>query len=222
MTTVDITPRSGADTFVRYGMVACAIIYPLAIAVSLLLSPFDPTVEGEAYVRSFAANIDGYSGLGYWLGGVSLFATIPALLAVGKVARWGRRTLGLVGMIFAFVLAIPVTGNSDDVIYAALKSGADVTTTSKILDTFNNNLPSAALGWTFLLGLVGVVLLGVSALIGRSAPAWAAISLIIAPVLIPVAWFGGLGIVFAVIPWLLMTAGMGGVALTLLKEPAAG
>jgi hypothetical protein len=222
MTTIDTVPQSGADTFARYAMVASAVIYPLAIAVALLITPFDPTVQGEAYVRNFAANIDSYSGLSYWLGGLSLFTTIPALFAVGKVARWGRRTLGLIGMVFAFLLAIPVTGNSDDVIYAALKSGVNVTTTSKIVDTFNNDLPSAALGWSFLLGLVGVALLGVSALIGKSAPAWAAITLIVAPVLIPVAWFGGLGTILAVIPWLLMTAGMGGVALTLLKEPAAG
>jgi hypothetical protein len=202
-------------------MVASAFISPLFLALALLLAPFNVTLEGEDYVKDFAANIDSYGGPGYWLTGISAFTLIPAIFAVSKVARWGKRTLGLVGMILAFILAIPIQGNTDDVTYAALKSGLDVPTTAKLADTYNTDLPSSALGWSFLLALIGLILLGVAALIGKSAPAWAAIALIVAPVLVPIAWIASLGNVAAGAAWLVLAVGMGGVALSLLKEPPA-
>ncbi|MEU6997436.1 hypothetical protein [Nonomuraea sp. NPDC046570] len=219
MTSLDATPRSGADTFVRYSMIACAVFTPLAIAVTLFLSPHDATAEGAAYVASFAANLDAYPAMA-WIGLLSAIAGIPATLAVGRVARRGRPVLGLVGMILAFCISVPVMPNSDDVLYAALKSGLDVPTTAKLYDTLSNGTPTAVLGWIFLLGLAGFVIVGVAALLGKTAPVWASVALIVAPVLVPVSWFAGLGNVLAGVAWLVMTIGMGGVALGLLNERA--
>jgi hypothetical protein len=217
MTNLDI-PRSGADTFARYAMVASAFLSPLLVAVSLLLAPFDATTEGEAYVRNFTENIDSYT-LVSWLGILSAILLIPGLFAVSKVARWGRPALGLVGMVLAFVLALPLGGNSDDVIYAAHKSGLDTTITTRLMDTYTNDLPVSVLGFAFFVALLGLLLLGVAALLGRSAAPWAAVTLIVAPILIPIPWFTGLGNIVAAVAWLALTAGMGGVALSLLRQP---
>ncbi|MEO3857613.1 hypothetical protein [Acrocarpospora sp. B8E8] len=214
MTSLDTTSRSGTDTFARYAMVAGAFLAPLLLAISLLLSPIAPGVEGDAYVREFGANIDSYP-TAVWLGALSSILLIPGMFGAAKVVRAGKPALGLAGLILAFVLALPVGGNTDDVIYAALKSGIDPASTVKLVDTYENGLPSSALGFSFFLGLLGLVLLGVAALTGRTAPVWAGVALIVAPILIPVAWFAALPTIAAAVPWALLAIGLGGVALPL-------
>ncbi|MFI6597128.1 hypothetical protein ACIBHX_12775 [Nonomuraea sp. NPDC050536] len=216
MTTLDTAPSTGADTFARYAMIACAIIAPLAIATSLLITPIAVTAEGESLVRSFAAHLDSYPTESY-LGLLSMIAMIPGILAVSKVARAGKPVLGLVGMVLAFILALPVSPDTDDPLYAALKSGLDPQTATKLLNALNNDMPTSVLGISFFPGLIGFVLLGVAVLLGKSAPAWSAILLIVAPFLIPVAWLAGLSNTVAAVAWLVMTAAMGSVALALPK-----
>ncbi|GIH24448.1 hypothetical protein Aph01nite_27580 [Acrocarpospora phusangensis] len=216
MTSLDTTPRSGADTFARYAMVAGAFLSPLLIALALLLSPIPIGVEGEPYVQEFAAAVDSYP-TSAWLGALSAVLLVPGLLGAARVARSGKPVLGLAGLILAFTLALP-TGNSDDVIYAALKSGVDQATTVRLLDAYENALPTSVLGASFFLGLIGAVLLGIAVLLGRSAPVWAGATLAVAPILIPVAWFAGLPTIAAVIPWALFAIGLGGVTLPLLGD----
>ncbi|MEU7891868.1 hypothetical protein AB0B45_03265 [Nonomuraea sp. NPDC049152] len=217
MTSLETTPRSGADTFARYAMIASAVFSPLAIAVSILLAPGNVTAEGEAYVRQFVDGAGSYPLLA-WLSAISAFTIIPGALGVARVARAGRPVLGLVAMILAFVLIVPISGNSDDVLYAGIKAGLDPATLTKLYTAYNESLPTSILGMAFLLGLVGFLLLGVATLLGKSAPTWAAIALIVAPVVIPISWFAGLGNVFAGVAWLVMAVGMGGVALGLLNR----
>jgi hypothetical protein len=216
MTSLDTTSRSGTDTFARYAMVAGAFLAPLLIAISLLLSPIPPGVEGDDYVREFAAGIDSYP-TAVWLGVLSSILLIPGMFGAAKVARAGKPVLGFVAMVLAFVMALPIAGNTDDVTYAALKSGIDPAGTVKLVDTFENGLPSSALGFSFFLGLIGLALLGVAALMGRSAPVWAGVALTIAPILVPVAWFASLPTIAAVIPWTLLALGLGGVTLPLVS-----
>ncbi|MFD1938109.1 MULTISPECIES: hypothetical protein [Nonomuraea] len=217
MTSLDTTPRSGADTFARYAMIAAAVIAPLAIGVSIMLAPGDITAEGEAYVRQFAANASSYPVLA-WLSAISAITIIPAALGVSRVARLGKPTLGLVATILAFIMIVPVSGNSDDVLYAGVKAGLDPAKLTALYTAYNEGLPTSIFGMAFLLGLVGFLLLGVAALLGKTAPPWAAIALIVGPVAIPIPWFAGLGSAAAGIAWLIMTAGMGGVALGLLNQ----
>lgn len=214
MTTIDTTPRSGADTFARNAMVASAFIAPLALAAGLFLAPNQVTAEGQAYVQGFVDNIDSYPMM-TWIGGIFAVLAIPAIYGVSKVARRGRSTLGLIGMILAFTLAIPAPGNSDDLIYAAAKSGVDVPTITKM---WNYELPTSILGLAFFLGLLGLVLIGVAALIGKTAPTWAAITLIVAPFLVPIAWFAVLPNALAAGAWVVLAVGMGGVSLGLLRD----
>jgi hypothetical protein len=221
MTTVSDANTSSTETFTRYAMVAAAILFPLCTAIALFLAPFDVTKSGQDYVQGFADHIDDYGGIAYWIAGISLFAAIPALFAISKVARAGKPVLGLIGMILAFLLVIPVQGNTDDVIYAALKSNLDVKAVTALMKSLEEDVPSAPLTIIFLPGLVGVLLLGLAALLGKTAPMWASITLIVAPVLIPVPWFAGLGAAFAALTWLILTVGMGGVALALLPKLAA-
>lgn len=215
MTSIDTTPRSGADTFARYAMLASAFIAPLALGASLLLAPFPVTAADQTYVQSFVDSIDSYP-MWSWFAAFFAILLIPGIFGVSRVARRGRPTLGLIGMILAFTTALPSPGNSDDLIYAAAKSGVDVPTITKM---WNYELPTSFLGMLFFLGLVGFVLLGVAALLGRTAPAWAAIVLIVAPFTVPIAWLAGLPNSAAALAWVLMAVGMGGVALGLLKEP---
>lgn len=216
MTSIETTPRTGADTFARYAMIASAFLAPLSIAVSLFLAPFAVTAEGAAYVQSFVDNIGSYP-LTTWWGAIFAILLIPALYGVSSVARKGRATLGFIGMILAFTLALPSPGNSDDLIYAAAKSGVDVPTIAKMWDY---ELPTSPLGSLFFAGLLGLVLLGVAALLGKTAPSWAAIVLIVAPFTVPVAWFTGLPNTIAAGAWVLMAIGMGGVSLGLLRQPS--
>ncbi|MGW3343857.1 hypothetical protein ACWDA3_11160 [Nonomuraea rubra] len=210
MTTVD-TP-SVTSGFTRTAMVACAVAAPLLIALSLLLTPFQATLEGEAYVRAFTARLDAYA-LPSWLSLLSFAALIPGLLAVSRVARSGRPVLGLVGMILAFILVLPSV-DTDDVIYAAARAGLDAATTNRLVVELSEGLPTAVAGFGFFPALLGLVLLGVAAL-SSAAPRWAAIALIVAPFLIPVAWFAQLSNAAAAAAWIILAAGLGGVSLAL-------
>ncbi|MFG1701582.1 hypothetical protein ACFLIM_00190 [Nonomuraea sp. M3C6] len=211
MTTVE-TPSTTAG-FSRYAMIVCAVVSPLAIALSLLFAPFTVTTEGEPYIQGMIANLDAYA-LWSWVGALSAVTLIPALYAVSKVARSGRPVLGLVGMILAFIMAIPVSMNTDDVIYAAAKAGLDVPTTNKLITQLEDGLPTSVLGFSFFLGLLGLVLLGIAAL-SSDAPKWAAVAMIVAPFLIPIAWFAQLPNTVAGAAWIIFAAASGGIALAL-------
>ncbi|TMR88443.1 hypothetical protein [Nonomuraea basaltis] len=215
MTTVETPPATAG--FTRYAMITCAVVAPLALALSLLFAPNDATAEGEAYIRSFVANLDGYA-LWSWISALSFAAFIPGIFGVGKVARSGRPVLGLVGMVLAFILALPVSLDTDGVIYAAAKIGLDVPTTNRLVTELNEGLPTSVLGFSFFLGLLGFVLLGIAAL-RSAAPKWAAIAMIVAPFLIPIAWFAQLGNLVAGAAWLVFAAASGGIALVLPADP---
>jgi len=208
MTTV-APPPTTTDSFARYAMIACAVVSPLAVAVPLLFGPFDYTVDGEPYVRGMLAHLDAYA-LWSWIGALGALTLIPAIFAVAKVARAARPALGLTGMILAFLLAMPFNLTSDDVIYAAAKSGLDVPTTNRLV-THMSETPAAVLGVTFFLALAGFVLLGVAAL-RSDAPRWAAVLMIVSPLLVPVAWIAQLGNVAAAAAWILFAAASGGIA----------
>lgn len=214
MTTVQTPPATAG--FTRSAMIVCAFAAPLGLALSLMFAPNDATAEGEAYIRSFAANLGSYP-LWSWISVLSFAAVIPMIFAVSKVARSGRPVLGLVGMILAFILALPFSVNTDDVIYAATKIGLDVPTTNRLVTEINEGLPTSALGFLFFASLLGFVLLGIAAL-RSAAPKWAAITMIVAPFLIPVAWFAQLGNVAAGAAWLLFAAAAGGIALALPRS----
>ncbi|TMR07611.1 hypothetical protein ETD86_51370 [Nonomuraea turkmeniaca] len=211
MTTVETSPTIAG--FTRYAMIVCAVVAPLVLALTLLFAPHEATAEGEAYIRSFVANLDGYA-LWSWLGVLSIAAFIPGIFAVSKVARSGRPVLGLVGMILAFILALPIGIDTDGVIYAATKIGLDVPTTNRLVTEIDEGLPTSALGFSFFLSLLGFVLLGIAAL-RSAAPKWAAIAMIVAPFLIPVAWIAQLGNLAAGAAWLVFAAASGGIALAL-------
>ncbi|MFI6477686.1 hypothetical protein ACIBH1_07140 [Nonomuraea sp. NPDC050663] len=217
MTSLDTTSRSGADTFARYAMVASAFLMPLLFVLLLVTAPPGVTEEGQPYVQNFYDNLGSYP-MQSWISALAMVLTVPALFGVARVARAGRPALGLVGMIMAFSLALPLSGNTDDTLYAASKAGLDVTTATRLYNAEMNDLPTSPLGLVWFAGLLGLVILGVAVLLGRTGPAWAAITLIVAPFLVPVAWFAGLGNVFAAIAWAALAAGMGGVSLGLLKR----
>jgi hypothetical protein len=218
MTGTASSGTSGAATFARYGLAVSAVAFPVLVLLAILLSPIgDITAEGREYVQEFADDLDGYT-TSLWLWPLAWIAAIPAMLAVGRVARSRAPVLGLVGLILGFGFVIPAGIDQDEVIYASLKAGLDVDATAALVDSIDTNLPSSILGFTFFVGLLGMVLLGVALLRGRSAPVWAAIALIVGPVAIPLTFFSGVAAAL-VVAWAVLGVGFVGCALVLFREP---
>ncbi|MQA12301.1 MAG: hypothetical protein GEU98_27970 [Pseudonocardiaceae bacterium] len=217
---VDTNSQPTLPAPARYAMAGCAVVAPILIVVAMLLAPLDMAGEGREYVSDFAANID-QLGATLWLWALSALLMPAALLAVGRVARAGAPALGVVGLVVAFPFVIPIGLEMDELSYAALKSGLDVDATHRLIESADTNLPSSLFGWAFLVSMVGLVLLGIALLRGRSAPMWVGIALIVAAVGIPVSWFSGVGVA-VLIAWAVLAAAFIGCAFALAapaREP---
>lgn len=216
-TTFETDPQTRLPMAARNAMAACAVLAPLLTIAAIALDPVDAGLEGSDAVRALEANLDAFI-LPSWLYALSTFLWIPALLMVGRVARATAPALGLTGLILAFGLAIPVGPDPYDLAFIGLKSGLDVDATFAVVEAADN-LPSAVLGFSWLLGLIGLVVLGIAILRGKSAPAWSGIALIIAPVAMPLSWFA-VSEVALLATWAVLTVGFAGCALAFLSQPA--
>lgn len=219
MTTNPTSETAGAATFARYGLAACAVAFPVLFLLALLLSPFDDdlTAEGREYVEQFTDDVDAYLP-SLWMWTLAMIVAIPALLAVGRVARSRAPMLGLVGLILGFFFVLPTGIDTDSVIYASLKAGLDVDTTTALVDSMEDRLPVAMLSVTWFLGLIGLILLGVAILRGKSAPIWAGIALIVGPIAIPLSFFSGVAAAL-VVAWAVLGIGFVGCAWVLFRQP---
>lgn len=209
-TTLDTNAQLRLPEPARFAMAACAVLAPALLLVAGLLHPVAIGAEGRDAVQQFADNIDGYT-VSSWLYPIATFLWIPALLTVGRIARSGAPALGVTGMVLAFGLAIPVALNADDLAAVSLDNGLDVATTTALIESAQN-LPSGVLGFSWLAGLIGVLLLGVAILRGGSAPVWAGAALIVAPLAMPAAYFSGSAVVL-VAAWVLQLVGFTGCAI---------
>lgn len=219
MTDLQGTARASAtQTFARYGLAACAVLYGLLTVLALVIQPaIDYTAEGGDYVQAFSANIDAMTP-SLWIWPALIFVGVPALLAVGRVARSQAPAIGLVGLILGFGVVLPSGLELDEVTYAAIKSGLDVESTVALLQSVEQNVPSSNYSILWFPGLVGLLLLGVAMLRGRSVPKWVGISLIIAPIAIPVTYFSGISMAL-IAAWMVLAAGFIGAAFVLVRRP---
>ncbi|MGH3519467.1 MAG: hypothetical protein ACRDQ7_19015 [Haloechinothrix sp.] len=217
-TTPQTSPQLQLPMPARYAMAACAVLAPVLFATAGALHPVEVGAEGREFVQQFADNLDAYTAPS-WLYPIATLLWVPALLAVARVARSQSSSLGLIGMVLAFGLAIPVGLDSNDLAYVALDNGLDAATITALMASADT-LPSRILGFTWLAGLIGLIVLGIAILRGRSAPIWAGVALIVAPLAIPASWFSGwaIGLTAA---WVLLAIGFTGCALSLVtrREP---
>lgn len=199
----------------RYALVASAELAPALTAIGLLLDPEIIGLSGNDMVRHLSQHLDEYA-VQSWLAPVVAVLWIPAILTIGRVARTAAPTLGLAGLVLAFGLALPIGPDSYELAYVGLSSGLDTESTYRLL-VAAESLPAAMLGWAGLLGILGILVLGVAILRGKSAPPWTAIALIVGALAIPVTWISSSAIA-GVTAWVLITIGFGGVAHALLPN----
>lgn len=215
--TLDSGPQLRLPMPARCAMAACGVLAPVLMIVALHLHPVGVGVGDTEALPELAANLDGYL-LPSWLDGIGAFLWVPALLMAGRVARTGAPTLGLVGLVLAFGLAIRIGPGLTDVAYLGLSSGLDVDATDALAKT-TSELPTAVLGESWLIGLVGLVVLGVAIVRGKSAPVWGGVALIVAPVAVPVSWISG-SVIAVTAAWAVLAIGFAGCALAFLSQPA--
>ncbi|AEF39193.1 hypothetical protein [Hoyosella subflava] len=214
-TTQSAPSHMGLPVTARYLMAACTVLAPATVVAAIFLHPVELGVEGVDAIAQFDAQRDSYLLIA-WLFAVSTFFWVVAILTLGRVARYYSRTLGLVGMVIAFGLAIPVSLNYEDLSYIALENNLEPETIVALFASADQ-LPSGILGVVWLAGLVGLILLGIAILRGKGAPKWAGVALIIAPLGIPASWFAASALVFYT-AWVVLTAGFAGYAIDLVRH----
>jgi hypothetical protein len=212
--------ESRTDAFTRTGLAVCSVAFGVVLVLALLLAPkFDYTLEGVAYVEEFAAHVDDAApSLLFWA--LSVLLGVPALLAVSRVARSNAPALGLTGLILGYFFVIPAGLDMDEVIYASLKAGLDTESTNAVLESVEDNLPSSYFGLLWFVGLLGLILLGVAMLRGKSAPTWVGLAFVVAPVAIPLTWFSGVEVAL-IAAWVLLAIGFAGCAYVLATTHVA-
>lgn len=85
----------------RYAMVASAELAPALVAVGFFLDPGSIGLGGRDMVRHLSTHLDEYA-VQSWLSPIAAVLWVPAMLAVGRVARSAAPRLGLAGLILGF------------------------------------------------------------------------------------------------------------------------
>jgi hypothetical protein len=158
-----------------------------------------------------------------WLTLIAMVTLVPAVTAVGLLARRHSRRLGTTGLVLAVAgfACLSALSTVDFTALAAVRSGLDPAAITQVLDALNTDATLTVAVAVFALGhVVGVILLGLALLRGRAIPAWAAWTLIVSQ---------PLHVVFAVIvpsnaldmaAWALTTLGFAMAAVAVGREPA--
>jgi hypothetical protein len=203
----------------RTAMALCAVAAPGLITAVVQLNLVDVGVDGRAALEQFAADVDAYPPVGV-LHAIAAFLWLPALLTVARVARAGAARLGLIGLVLGAGIIVPPSIDPEALSYIALTNGHGIEATQALV-TSAEQLPSGFLGWSWLLGLIGLVLLGVAVLRGRSAPTWAGVALVLAPLAIPASWFAGSALALTA-AWVALTLGFAGCGIALVQRRDEG
>jgi hypothetical protein len=178
----DITPDQPVlGTFRRTGLVATIVLGPLSIAILRGILPYGGSDAAATITAKVAAHQTAETAV-LWLTLVAMLTLVPGVIAVGLLAARHARRLGVAAMVLAVVgfSSLWAVAAIDFTAVAATQAGIDHGTTAKLLDQLNAN-PVLVVGTIgFVLGhVVGMILLGVALLRGRTVPAWAAWALIV-------------------------------------------
>lgn len=201
----------------RYALAAIVVVGPLTQVVALLARPW---TAGDDYVRDFAARIDSYPVMG-WLFLVGLCTLAPAAIGVGVLVMRRAPILGMVGLALTVPGLLNPDGNPDDIIFSGTRVGLGPDVIEKMFDQLAGLPAFGPFGfYAFVVGFsLGGVILGAGLLRGRTAPGWAAVSLIVAATAGLLGAFVNLGSAVPVVAWLLVTVAFTGCAIRIARVP---
>lgn len=181
MTTTTAPSDVRADLRWR-GRVPLALLLPVgpaAIALLRYLIPYDTTDSSTAIAHKIAEHQTA-ENIAIWFGFVGMIALVPAVLAVGKVARQQSPRLAAAGtaLLVPGYLVIGWLVASDAAALFAVRQGLP---TDVVADAYGDLHPSALVaGGIFVIGhVIGTVVLGCALYRGTAIPRWASIALIV-------------------------------------------
>lgn len=177
-TTAPGNQRIGFD---RWALAILLPIGPLAIGVLRAILPYDTTDSNVVVAIKVAAHPEAEMAA-LWLTFLASLTLVPAVIAVGMIARRGSRWLGTIALVvstagFMNMFGPDVTA-SDYVSLGATRVGMSPVTAGGLVDGIDALPPVSVGGAVFVLGHVaGILLLGIALWRGRVIPTWAALLL---------------------------------------------
>ena len=182
MTTATAPAPAQADLRWR-GRTALALLLPIgpaAIALLRFVLPYYTTDTSDEIARKIADHQSAENAV-VWLGFVGMLTLVPAVLAVGKVARAEapRLTAVALALLVPGYLVLGWLISSDAAALFAVRQGLP---TDVVADAYSDIHPGALVaGVIFVIGhVIGTVLLGCALLRGTTIPRWASIAIIVA------------------------------------------
>ena len=161
---------------------ACMILGPAVLVLVEILHP-----KGDADAADLLANVAGSTGGQYWAHALALVSVVllfPAVLGLVHLTRSGRMLLAHIGGALAGIgmVALAAFVGTEFVLWQAAKNPDTAAMTTLVDQTLQSSgfIPL----YVAVLGLpIGVFILGVALLLTRTAPAWTAAAIGIAPVI---------------------------------------
>jgi hypothetical protein len=192
-------------------------IGPAAIAVLRYVLPYDTTNSSSQVAREVAAHQAAQNAV-VWLGFVAMLTLVPAVLAVGKVARGESPRLAAIGvtLLVPGYLVLGWLVVSDAALLFAVREGLPADVTAEIYEKLHPGTVVAAV--VFVIGhVIGTVLLGCALLRGTTIPRWAAIAVLVSQPLHFVAAVIVSSHELDLAAWGLNAVGFGAVAMAMLR-----
>jgi len=152
---------------------------PAAVAILRFVLPYDTASSSTEVVREVAAHQTAQNAV-VWLGFVAMLTLVPAVLAVGKIARRESPRLAATGvaLLVPGYLVLGWLVVSDAVVLFAVREGLPVDVAADAFEGLHPAMLVAAV--IFVIGhVVGTVLLGCALLRGTSIPRWAALAVLV-------------------------------------------
>lgn len=194
----------------RWWMVPLAALGPLAMVGWSLTIPYSVIEDKTANLVDLEANPFGaeMSTLMLLVFGVVGLASV---LIVGAAVRRGAPTLGAVAMVVAFIGAgIAAYSPTPVGIAAGFGVGLDAETVRSLADTMDAQLPAIVAASLFVLLPLGILLLGIAAIVAARRGRFPWVGAVLLPVSIAAVLLGGLlGNVGLTTGWALVAAAFG-------------
>ncbi|MFL1381316.1 hypothetical protein [Nocardiopsis protaetiae] len=176
------TPRTGTGA----ALAVCAAAGPLGMAAAVLLLPYSFADAPEVWIAA-VAGAGARTEAAFW--GLLVWGVLApvGVIAAGLVARRGAPRTGTAGLVAAFAgaAAFGAAGwGYDGIALAASRAGLDPPAVAALMAEVDRLQAPTASAALVLAMFVGFVLLGAALWIGRDVPRWAAVVLIVSPVVI--------------------------------------
>jgi hypothetical protein len=219
-TRIELDTSRRVRQLATYGLAAAMVIGPAVQVLLPLLQPWP--LSDDDYVGNVSAHPDAYRALS-WLALLGALTMAPAVVGIGLVAFRGAPRLALTGTVLALPSMLNPDGNPGDLIYTATRAGLPREGIRGMLDRLGDLAPFTTFGfYAFAVAFaVGGLVLGVALLVGRSAPRWAAMALLLASATALVGSWVNLGGLIGTVAWAVATVGFAGCAIALVKPLSA-